>query len=300
MRHPFSNTSKNSIKNDNLDDTFDKNVDKNIDKNIDNIVRKLHRQHAKDRESDRTQTGSFPIVKRKNKPSLQGHITRTRILTGLLVMLLCALLGFAYMIQVNRSTLVYQTMSEDELTRLITETNSQIQNLEQRKFELTSQLNSLKASVNKQEEAARIAKQNSQTSGLISGRLPAVGKGVIIHITAGEKERVDAATMFQLLEELRNAGVEVMSVNDIRIVTSSYISDTKHGLLCDAIEINPPYVGKAIGEPQNLQNAVNIAGGVGSRLKVKFGASVYVSTPEEVEIRSTREPKQYQYAKPVE
>ncbi|RFT31117.1 hypothetical protein CG403_02445, partial [Gardnerella vaginalis] len=133
MRHPFSNTSKNSIKNDNLDDTFDKNVDKNIDKNIDNIVRKLHRQHAKDRESDRTQTGSFPIVKRKNKPSLQGHITRTRILTGLLVMLLCALLGFAYMIQVNRSTLVYQTMSEDELTRLITETNSQIQNLEQRK-----------------------------------------------------------------------------------------------------------------------------------------------------------------------
>lgn len=71
-------------------------------------------------------------------------------------MLLCALLGFAYMIQVNRSTLVYQTMSEDELTRLITETNSQIQNLEQRKFELTSQLNSLKASVNKQEEAARL------------------------------------------------------------------------------------------------------------------------------------------------
>ena len=235
MKHPLANTSKNSVKNNELSDN-------NIDKNIDNIVKRLHRQHAKDRESDRTQTGSFPKVTRKNKPSLQGHVTRTRILTGLLVMLLCALLSFAYMIQVNRSALVYQTMSEDELTRLITETNSQIQNLEQRKFELTSQLNSLKASVNKQEEAARIAKQNSQTSGLISGRLPAIGKGVIIHITAGEKERVDAATMFQLIEELRNAGVEVMSINDIRIVTSSYISDAKHGLLCDGIEINPPYI----------------------------------------------------------
>lgn len=57
---------------------------------------------------------------------------------------------------------------------------------------------------------------------------------------------------------------------------------------------------KAIGDPQNLQNAVNIAGGVGSRLKIKFGSSVMVSVPDEVEITSTREPKQYEYAKPVE
>lgn len=269
--------------------------------NKDDIVRKLHRQHAKDKESDLTQTGSFPVVRRKLKPSLSEHTTRTRIITGLLMMFLCALLGFAYMIQINNSTTsLYETMNEEELTRLITETNSQIQNLEQRKSELSGQLNSLQASVDKQKEARRIARQNAETNGIISGRLPAVGKGVVINITDGDKDRVDSATMFQLIEELRNAGVEVMSINDIRIVTSTYISDTKHGLLCDGVSIEPPYVVKAIGDPQNLQNAVNIAGGVGSRLKVKFGASVHVSTPEEVEITTTREPKQYQYAKPVE
>lgn len=250
--------------------------------------------------SDDTHTDSFPVVKRRAKVSLSSPITRARFATGMLIMVLCALLGFAYMIQVNRSTSMYETMSEDELTRLITETNSQIQNLEERKSELTRQLSTLRESVNKQEEARRIAQQNAQTNGLLSGRLAAVGKGVIIHITAGAKEPVDAATMFQLIEELRNAGVEVMSVNDIRIVTSSYISQTKRGLVCDGIEFTPPYIVKAIGNPQNLQNAVNIAGGVGSRLKVKFGASVFVATPEQVEIKATRAPKQYEYAKPVE
>ncbi|EPI42387.1 DUF881 domain-containing protein [Gardnerella vaginalis] len=267
----------------------------------DDLPHKLRRQHAHDCESDATQTGSFPVIRHKVKPSLSGHITRARMLTGLLMMLLCALLGFAYMIQVNRSTsLLYETMSEEELTRLITETHSQIQSLERRKGELTGQLSSLRAAVDKQDEARRIAQQNAQTNGLISGRLPAVGKGIIIHITAGEKENIDAATMFQLIEELRNAGVEVMSINDVRIVTSSYIAQLKHGLLCDSVMIDPPYIVKAIGDPQNLQNAVNIAGGVGSRLKIKFGASVMVSVPDEVEITTTREPKQYEYAKPVE
>lgn len=267
----------------------------------DDIIHKMRRQNAHDSESDAIQTGSFPAVRRRVKLSLSGHITYTRIFTGLLMMLLCALLGFAYMIQVNRSnSLLYETMSEEELTRLITETHSQIQSLEMRKSELTGQLDSLKQAVNKQDEARRIAQQNAQANGLISGRLPAVGRGIIIHITAGEKENIDAATMFQLVEELRNSGVEVMSINDVRIVTSSYISQTKHGLLCDGVMIDPPYIVKAIGDPQNLQNAVNIAGGVGSRLKVKFGSSVSVSVPDEVEITATREPKQYEYAKPVE
>ncbi|MEN6639727.1 MULTISPECIES: DUF881 domain-containing protein [Gardnerella] len=267
----------------------------------DDILHKMRRQKSHDRESDETQTGSFPAVHRKVKSSLSGHVTRARIFTGFLMMLLCALLGFAYMIQVNRSnSLLYETMSEEELTRLITETHSQIQSLESRKSELTGQLNSLREAVDKQDEARRIAQQNAQANGLISGRLPAVGKGIVVHITAGEKENIDAATMFQLIEELRNAGVEVMSINDVRIVTSSYISQTKHGLICDNIIIDSPYIVKAIGDPQNLQNAVNIAGGVGSRLKIKFGSSVMVSVPDEVEITSTREPKQYEYAKPVE
>ena len=42
--------------------------------------------------------------------------------------------------------------------------------------------------------------------------------------------------------------------------------------------------------------AVNLAGGVGSRLKVKYGATVSVSPSDKVMIKSTRQAPQYTYA----
>ena len=123
---------------------------------------------------------------------------------------------------------------------------------------------------------------------------------MVITISKGTKDRIDAATMFELIEELRNAGAEVMAVNTVRVVTSTYFADTKTGLICDGQELSTPYKVKAIGDPQNLQNAVNIAGGVGSRLSVKFGAKVKVTSSDKVEINEIRDVPQYQYAKTVE
>ena len=93
---------------------------------------------------------------------------------------------------------------------------------------------------------------------------------------------------------------EVIAVNTVRVITSTYIADTKDGLICDGVTLDPPYTVKAIGDPQTLSNAVNIAGGVGSRLKVKFGADVEVKTLDEVRIDEVREAQRYDYAKTVE
>jgi uncharacterized protein YlxW (UPF0749 family) len=265
-----------------------------------NVPGRIHSHHAQDSKNDEVQTGSFPVVRRKSKGMRLTNPIHARMMTSALIVVLCAMLGFGYAIQLNNPTSSYETMSEEELTRLLSETSTQVQSLEQRKNELTSQLNSLKAAANKQQEAERIAKENEQTSGILSGRLPATGEGVIISISQGSKERVDAATMFQLIEELRNAGVEVMAINNVRVVTSTYLSDTKEGLVCDGQALDVPYIVKAIGDPQNLQNAVNIAGGVGSRLKVKFGANVRVTVPDKVTIKEIHQSRQYQYAKTVE
>ncbi|MCH9277165.1 DUF881 domain-containing protein [Bifidobacterium amazonense] len=265
------------------------------------VLTKMHIQHAQDKANDSTDTGSFPVVRkrRSRKRSLNANATRMRLLTSALITVMCALLAFGYMVQINTKS-NYETMSEDELVSLISQTSTQVQNLEQRKSELTSQLDSLQATADKQAAAEKIAKQNEETNGILSGRLPAKGQGVVIRITRGSKADVDASTMFTLLEELRNAGAEVIAINSVRVITSTYISDTDEGLVCDGVALDTPYTIKAIGDPQALANAVNIAGGVGSRLKVKFGANVTVTTETTVRITEVREPQQYQYAQTVE
>ena len=76
----------------------------------------------------------------------------------------------------------------------------------------------------------------------------------------GSKRDIDASILFTLLEELRNSGAEVIEINDIRVITSTYISDTADGLDCDGTNIKAPFIIRAIGDSDNLQNAVNLAG----------------------------------------
>ena len=257
------------------------------DANSKDMLSRIHEQRVKDQNNDSTQTGAFPMVKAKKRISLDAKVTRTRLYSSILVTILCALLGFGYVIQINNTTSTYETMSEDELTKLISETNAQVQKLEQRKNELSSQLNALKDTADKNEKAAEIAKQNAQTNGILSGRLAATGEGVVIRISQGSKQKIDSAILFTLLEELRNSGAEVIEINNVRVVTSTYISGTK---------LKSPFTIRAIGDSDNLQNAVNLAGGVGSRLKVKYGATVSVSPSDKVMIKSTRQAPQYTYA----
>ncbi|MFT8592717.1 MAG: DUF881 domain-containing protein [Bifidobacterium sp.] len=273
------------------------------------MAREQHEQHAaipryrrmnsKDKFNDTTDTGSFPIVRRKPPHAQKNNARRARMVSSVLVALLCALLGFGYVAQMRNTESSYESLTEDELVRVLDETSTQVDKLEQRRTELSSQLQSIQSAADKQEEAARIAAQNQTTNGILSGRLPATGKGITITVTQG-KTHVDASTMFTLVEELRNAGAEVISFNSVRIVTSSYIKDTKSGLNVDGRTASSPYTIKAIGNPEDLQNAIQIAGGVGSRLKVQYNAKVVLKQQESVKIDEVRRSQTYKYAKTVE
>ena len=87
----------------------------------DDTLSRMHRQHAKDKENDRVETGSFPVVARKPKrtSSLDANRNKARLITNVFVVLLCAMLGYGYVIQLNNTRSAYETMSEEELTRLI-------------------------------------------------------------------------------------------------------------------------------------------------------------------------------------
>lgn len=265
-----------------------------------NMLEKMRDQHAQDKVNDRMETGSFPKVRRKPRVDLNRHANRSRLITSILIMLMCALLGFTYMSQINNTKSTYETLDENELVRLLNESNTQISNLEQRKTQLSNQLESLKSAADEQEQARKIAKQNEEASGLISGRLPARGRGVTVSISRGTDAKVDASIMFNLIEELRNAGAEVIAVDSVRVVASTYIVDADGGLICDGTAIKPPYTVKAIGNPQELSNAVDIAGGVGAQLQVKYGANVDVQSSDNIVIDEVREATQNKYAKTVE
>ena len=93
------------------------------DANSKDMLSRIHEQRVKDQNNDSTQTGAFPMVRPK-RISLDAKVTRTRLYSSILVTILCALAS-AMWIQINNTTSTYETMSKDELTKLISETNAQ-------------------------------------------------------------------------------------------------------------------------------------------------------------------------------
>lgn len=244
--------------------------------------------------ADSTPTGSFPKVKSSSR-----HVTFSHIAMRLVVCLLCAVVGMAAIIQHKNIQSSYASLSENELVRLLDETNQQMSLLENQKTQLSNQLESIQSAADQRAQLQKIENENKTTQDILAGTLPATGPGVRITIRQGSSH-IDAGTLFNLIEELRNAGAEVIQVNNVRVVTSTYFENTHDGVDCDGSELHSPYVFQAIGDQEALTNSINIAGGVGSRLRVQYGASVSIEKKDALKITKIRQPKKFTYAQPIE
>ncbi len=86
---------------------------------------------------------------------------------------------------------------------------------------------------------------------------PGMPPGNIIHDT----------DIGQVVNELKSAGAEAISVNDQRLVAVSPIRCAGPTIFINNTPQTPPYVIKAIGEPKTLLTAINLPGGVATQIK---------------------------------
>jgi len=159
--------------------------------------------------------------------ALRPRATPAQALTGVL----CVMLGFAIAVQVRQTdTASLSTMRESELVSLLDQTTRQADELQDQVSELERTQQELRSGSSSREAALDAATRSAAAQGILSGRLPAEGPGVEIEVVEGA-EPVSGVRLFNVLEELRNAGAEAMEVNGVRLVASSYFEDTSDGVV---------------------------------------------------------------------
>jgi uncharacterized protein YlxW (UPF0749 family) len=206
----------------------------------------------------------------------------------LVVGLLCLLLGFAAVAQVKstKADTKFVTARQDELVGILSD-------LSQRSDRLRTDIQDLettKASLGRDgqgEAALEEARKRATTYGLLAGTLPATGPGVQLDITDPAR-RVRANVLLDTLQELRDAGAEVIQVNDVRIGVNSYFLDaTGGGVDVDGHRLQQPYRFLAIGDPHTLATALNIPGGVIKTLQ-GAGANGSITQQQTITVRAVR------------
>jgi uncharacterized protein YlxW (UPF0749 family) len=133
---------------------------------------------------------------------------------------------------------------------------------------------------------------------VLSGTEPVAGPGLEI-VISDPGIRVSATVFFDLINELRDAGAEAISVNDARVVANTGISEATGGLQIGDRFVLPSYRVKVIGNSSTIVTALKIPGGIFDVLKAA-GASANVLELEEVEITSTVSPRPLVNAEPVD
>jgi uncharacterized protein YlxW (UPF0749 family) len=207
-------------------------------------------------------------------------------------------LGFAVATQIRQNqTAGLQTLRQDELVRVLDDLGQRSARLDQQVRELQAQRDGLTSGADTAAEAAVQAQRRLDQLGILAGTVPAEGPG--IRLTVSDPGRaVRGPALLDAVQELRDAGAEVIQVGSARIVASSFFTDSSGTVSVDGMAQERPFVVLAIGDSQTLASALSIPGGVVDSVR-RVGATALVEQLPAVRIEAVHAQATPTFARPV-
>lgn len=212
-----------------------------------------------------------------------------------------ALCGLAVTVQLAGSPEQrYSTLRQDDLVAILDDVTDETQRLEQEIAQLESTRRQLESGADASAVAAAESERRLEALELLGGTVAARGPGIRVTISDPE-QRVTAEIMLNAIEELRDAGAEVLELNDrVRLVASSWIASRDAGLVADGVALTPPYRLEAIGDARTLAEATRFRGGLVSTIEgERVGGRAQVVEVAELDIDSLHTPVPPRHARPA-
>lgn len=170
---------------------------------------------------------------------------------------------------------------------------SEIAGLQRTKTDLESGVDSRRVA---QEEAERRLDELS----ILAGTVPAKGPGIRMRIRDPE-QKVTASVLLDAVQEMRDAGAEVIEFNDeVRVVASTWLASDGDTVIVDGKRLRRPFTMEVIGDPHSLEEAAQFRGGLVSEISgPRIGGTVTIERSDDLEITSLHTPADNQYARPA-
>lgn len=194
----------------------------------------------------------------------------------------------------------FATARQEDLVQLLDNVTGQSRRLEEDLRELESTRDELLSGADQAEAARADAERRLEQLRIIAGTVPATGPGVRIEVEDPE-EALTAEILLNAVEELRDAGAEVIEFGDeVRIVMDTAVTTDDEGrIVVGEVPFTAPYVIDVIGDPATLEAGARFRGGLVSEVEgSRVGGSVDITQLETVEVESTVDPDTYEFARP--
>ncbi|GAB2580723.1 DUF881 domain-containing protein [Microlunatus antarcticus] len=212
------------------------------------------------------------------------------------------LLGMAGVVQIraNDAGDTYSNARREDLVQILDGLGVESRRLESEVAELQGTKARLESGADSQRVARDDAQQRVDELAILAGTAPARGSGIRMRIS-DPQGKVGADVVLDAVEEMRDAGAEVIDVNgQARVVASTWFGDDGSTLVVDGISVTRPLTISVIGDPHSLEEAARFRGGIVSEITgPKIGGDVQIDQSDDVVVTSLHAPPASQYARPA-
>ncbi len=226
------------------------------------------------------------------------------IVSGAIALVLIASIFVQFRTVSESKELDIEGLRDDELRTQIASYKSKYEETMEQYNANQNTINEYETAINENKETTELLDEEINQAKSLLGLTDVKGSGVIVTLTDTEDALYTyiADDLIMLLNELKYAGAEAISINDNRIINLADIVTLNDGLiiLYGDVRLTSPYVVKAIGDPTYLMSTLSIKNsGYIDQMKAN-GMAIDVKQDNNIEIGAYTGDLDVKYLKEVE
>ena len=227
----------------------------------------------------------------------KGKVTMI-ITVGIACFALACVMFMQFKIVNETDITLIESMREEELRKELANWKEKYQEVEQQYAEVQNKIEEYKEKKESNIETANLIKEELQQTDILLGKTDLEGQG--IEVTINEAPDVDfsairASDLISIVNSLKYAGAEAISINEERILSMTDIVDISDTFIkINGQRILAPYVIKAIGNKSYLESSLVGNGGYVEQLR-SIGHDVKITQLEKLVIKKYKSEINYKY-----
>lgn len=224
---------------------------------------------------------------------------KTVIITAMIVCFALSCVMFMQFKIVNQTDITsIETMRESELRTELANWKEKYEETETQYQEVETKIEEYQSKKESDSETSSLIKEELEQANMLLGKTDVEGEGIEITITEttdGEVARICADNLIIIVNALKNAGAEAISINGERIINMTDIVDIGNTYIkVNGQRILAPYVIKAIGNKSLLESSLIGKGGQAEELR-SIGHEVVITQSDKVTIEKYNGEIDYKY-----
>ena len=238
---------------------------------------------------------------KKFKLKFRADITAVTIVVFIVCIVLVGVMLMQFRTVEQTDITEIENMRESELREALVDWKTKYEEVDSQLAEVNERIEEYKKTINDNEASSELVDEELKESNILVGKTDVYGPGVIVTLNNTSDFQYIAEDLIELVNELRNAGAEAISINGIRVLANTDLVDlfdySVIGINLQRIE--SPYVVKAIGDKEYMSSVLNLKGsGFVDRYNT-LGRSVSLEIENRVEIPKSNSEFEIEYMQEV-